>query len=159
MVNDVWGLQRDAELARVVADHGVPVIIMHNRAAADPSIDIMADIAAFFSRSLEIAVSGGIARQNIVLDPGIGFGKTAEQSLTAIAHIGELKSFGLPLLVGASRKRFIGKVSPAPPDRRLGGSVAAHVLAVLGGAAIIRTHDVAETAQALRVVGAIRSAR
>ena len=150
---------QSGELARIVAETAVPVIIMHNREAADPSIDIMADISAFFRRSLEIAALAGIARGNIVLDPGIGFGKTAEQSLTAIARIGELKSFGLPLLVGASRKRFIDKVSPAPPDERLGGSIAAHLLAVLGGAAIIRTHDVAETVQALRVAAAIRSAR
>jgi dihydropteroate synthase len=159
IVNDVWGLQRDSGLARVVAVHQVPVIVMHNRDAADPAIDILADISAFFSRSLEIARRAGIAREKIVLDPGIGFGKTAEQSLTAIACIGEFKSFGLPLLVGASRKRFIDKVSPAPPDQRLGGSIAAHVLAVVGGAAIIRTHDVAETVQALRVAAAIRSAR
>jgi dihydropteroate synthase len=159
IVNDVWGLQRDSGLARVVAVHRVPVIVMHNRDAADPAIDILADISAFFSRSLEIARRAGIAREKIVLDPGIGFGKTAEQSLTAIACIGEFKSFGLPLLVGASRKRFIDKVSPAPPDQRLGGSIAAHVLAVVGGAAIIRTHDVAETVQALRVAAAIRSAR
>ena len=159
IVNDVWGLQRDRELARVVADHGVPVIVMHNRDAADPSLDIMTDIAAFFARSLEIADRAGIVRDNIVLDPGIGFGKTPEQSLTAIARLAELKSFGLPLLVGASRKRFIDKVSPAPPDRRLGGSIAAHLNAVAGGAAIIRTHDVAETVQALRVDAAIRSAR
>jgi dihydropteroate synthase len=159
IVNDVWGLQRDSELARVVAQHAVPVIIMHNREAADPSIDIIADISAFFSRSLEIAARAGIARQNIVLDPGIGFGKTPEQSLTAIARLPELKSFGLPLLVGASRKRFIDTVSPAPPDQRLGGSIAAHLLAVAGGAAIIRTHDVAETVQALRVAAAIGSAR
>jgi dihydropteroate synthase len=159
IVNDVWGLQRNSELARIVAETAVPVIIMHNREAADPSIDIMADVSAFFRRSLEIAALAGIARGNIVLDPGIGFGKTAVQSLTAIARIGELKSFGLPLLVGASRKRFIDKVSPAPPDERLGGSIAAHLLAVLGGAAIIRTHDVAETVQALRVAAAIRSAR
>ena len=159
IVNDVWGLQRDGELARVVAQHAVPVIIMHNREAADPSIDIIADICAFFSRSLDIAARAGIARQNIVLDPGIGFGKTPEQSLTAIARLPELKSFGLPLLVGASRKRFIDTVSPAPPDQRLGGSIAAHLLAVAGGAAIIRTHDVAETAQALRVAAAIGSAR
>jgi dihydropteroate synthase len=159
IVNDVWGLQRDGGLARVVAVHRVPVIVMHNRDAADPAIDILADISAFFSRSLEIARRAGIAREKIVLDPGIGFGKTAEQSLTAIACIGEFKSFGLPLLVGASRKRFIDKVSPAPPDQRLGGSIAAHVLAVAGGAAIIRTHDVAETVQALRVAAAIRSAR
>ena len=159
MVNDVWGLQRDRDLARVVAEHGVPVIVMHNRDAADPSLDIMADIAAFFARSLEIADRAGIVRQNIVLDPGIGFGKTPEQSLTAIARLAELKSFGLPLLVGASRKRFIDKVSPAPPDRRLGGSIAADLNAVAGGAAIIRTHDVAETVQALHVDAAIRSAR
>jgi dihydropteroate synthase len=159
IVNDVWGLQRDGELARVVAQHAVPVIIMHNREAADPAIDILADICAFFSRSLDIAACAGIARQNIVLDPGIGFGKTPEQSLTAIARLPELKSFGLPLLVGASRKRFIDTVSPAPPDQRLGGSIAAHLLAVAGGAAIIRTHDVAETVQALRVAAAIGSAR
>src|SRR5215813_5643778 len=159
IVNDVWGLQRDGELARVVAERTVPVIIMHNREAADPSIDIIADISTFFSRSLDIAARAGIARQNIVLDPGIGFGKTPEQSLTAIARLPELRSFGLPLLVGASRKRFIDKVSPAPPDHRLGGSIAAHVLAVAGGAAIIRTHDVAETVQALRVAAAIGSAR
>jgi dihydropteroate synthase len=159
IVNDVWGLQRDGELARVVAQHAVPVIIMHNREAADPAIDIVADICAFFSRSLDIAARAGIARQNIVLDPGIGFGKTPEQSLTAIARLPELKSFGLPLLVGASRKRFIDTVSPAPPDQRLGGSIAAHLLAVAGGAAIIRTHDVAETVQALRVTAAIGSAR
>jgi dihydropteroate synthase len=159
IVNDVWGLQRDGDLARVVAEHAVPVILMHNRATADPSIDIMADIAAFFARSLEIAARAGIRRQNIVLDPGIGFGKTPEQSLIAIARLGELKSFGLPLLLGASRKRFIDKVSPAPPDQRLGGSIAAHLLAVAGGAAIIRVHDVAETVQALRVSAAIGSAR
>jgi dihydropteroate synthase len=159
IVNDVWGLQRDGDLARVVAEHGVPVIIMHNREAADPSIDIMADIAAFFSRSLDIAVRAGIARENIVLDPGIGFGKTAEQSVTAVARLAELKSFGLPLLVGASRKRFIDKVSPASPDQRLGGSIAAHVLAAADGAAIIRAHDVPETLQALRIAAAIWSAR
>ena len=159
IVNDVWGLQRDSELPRLVAQHAVPVIIMHNREAADPSIDIIADICAFFSRSLDIAARAGIARQSIVLDPGIGFGKTPEQSVTAIARLPELRSFGLPLLVGASRKRFIDKVSPAPPDQRLGGSIAAHLLAVAGGAAIIRTHDVAETVQALRVAAAIGSAR
>jgi dihydropteroate synthase len=91
-----------------------------------------------------------------VLDPGIGFGKTPEQGIEAIARLGRLKAFGLPLLVGASRKRFIDKVSPAPPDRRIGGSIAAHVLSVLNGAAIIRVHDVAETVQALKVAAAIR---
>ena len=156
IINDVWGLQRDPQMARVAAQCAAPVIVMHNRQSADPSLDIMAEIAAFFARSIEIAAAAGIARQNIVLDPGIGFGKTPEQSLTAIARLHELKSFGLPLLVGASRKRFIAKVSPAPPNERLGGSIAAHLFAVANGAAIIRTHDVAETVQALRVAAALR---
>jgi dihydropteroate synthase len=159
ILNDVWGLQRDPDMAPLIAAHGAPVVIMHNRAAADPAIDIMADIMAFLTRSLAIAERAGIARERIVLDPGIGFGKTPEQSLIAIARLGELKSFGLPLLLGASRKRFIDKVSPAPPDRRVGGSIAALVAAVAAGAAIIRAHDVAETMQALRVAAAIRSAR
>ena len=94
-----------------------------------------------------------------MLDPGIGFGKTQEQSLTVLAQLDRLKAFDLPLLVGASRKRFIDKVSPAPPDRRLGGSLAAHLMAVESGARIIRAHDVAETVQALKVAVAIREAR
>jgi dihydropteroate synthase len=158
IVNDVWGLQRDPDMARVVADHAVPVIIMHNREAADPSIDIMADMAAFFSRSLEIAERAGVTREQIVLDPGIGFGKTPEQSITAMGRLAELKSFGLPLLIGASRKRFIDSISPATPDQRIGGSIASHLLAVQNGAAIVRTHDVAETVQAFRVASAIRNA-
>src|SRR6478672_4551711 len=159
IVNDVWGLQRDGDIARVVAEHDVPVIIMHNRHDADPSIDIMADIAAFFSRSLEIAARAGIARESIVLDPGIGFGKTPEQSLICLARFAEFKSFGLPLLVGASRKRFINSVTPSPPHERIGGSIAAHLLAVQSGAAIVRAHDVAETVQALRVSAAIEAVR
>jgi dihydropteroate synthase len=156
MVNDVWGLQRDAEMAVVVSARGVPVVIMHNRETADPALDIMADIEAFFARSLAIAQTAGIARDRIVLDPGIGFGKTAEQSIEALGRLDRLTSFGLPLMVGASRKRFIDKLSPAPPDRRIGGSIAAHVLSVLNGAAILRVHDVAETVQALKVAAAIR---
>jgi dihydropteroate synthase len=159
IINDVWGLQRDGAMARVAAQQSAPVIIMHNREHADPSLDIMAEIAASFARSLEIAARAGVTRQHIVLDPGIGFGKTPEQSLIAIARLRELQSFGLPLLVGASRKRFIAKISPAPPDQRLGGSIAAHLLAVANGAAIIRTHDVAETIQALRVAAAIENVR
>ncbi|HEY6259704.1 MAG TPA: dihydropteroate synthase [Xanthobacteraceae bacterium] len=158
MVNDVWGLQRDPDMAGLVSERGVPCVIMHNRDAADPAIDIMADIEAFFARSLAIADRAAIARDRIVLDPGIGFGKTPEQSLTVLARLDRLKAFGLPLLVGASRKRFIDKVSPAPPDRRLGGSLAAHLRAVAGGARIIRAHDVAETVQALKVAAAIRDA-
>ena len=158
MVNDVWGLQRDPDMARVVADHAVPVIVMHNRVAADPAIDIMNDIIAFFSRSIEIAARAGITPDRIVLDPGIGFGKTPQQSVEALARFAELKSFRLPLLIGASRKRFIDSVSPAPPSQRLGGSIAAHLIAAENGANILRVHDVAQTVQALRVANAIRTA-
>jgi dihydropteroate synthase len=155
MANDVWGLQRDSGMAGLLAARNSPVIVMHNRCNVDAGIDIMKDIAAFFARSLEIAAKAGILRGNIVLDPGIGFGKTPEQSMTALARLNELGAFGLPLLVGASRKRFISSVVPSEPDRRLGGSIAAHVVAAKGGARIIRTHDVSETVQALRVAAAI----
>ena len=156
IANDVWGLQRDPDMARVVAEKRVPVVVMHNRDAADASIDIMADMGSFFDHTLAIAERAGIVRERIILDPGVGFGKTPEQSMIVIAQLRRLERFGLPLLVGASRKRFINAVSPAPPDRRIGGSIAAHVLAVLKGATIVRAHDIAETAQALKVVAAIR---
>jgi dihydropteroate synthase len=157
MVNDVWGLQHDPDMAGAAAAHGAPVIVMHNRDAADPDIDIFAELDAFFARSLAIAAAAGIRRDAIVLDPGVGFGKTPEQSITVIARLDRLGKFGLPVLVGASRKRFIHWVAPAPPERRLGGSIAAHVLAVENGAAIVRAHDVAETVQAMRIMIAIRS--
>jgi dihydropteroate synthase len=146
-------------MARLVAARRAPVIVMHNRDRAEPDIDIMRDIAAFFARSLEIAAKAGISRENIVLDPGIGFGKTPEQSVTVLARLEELATFGLPLLVGASRKRFINSIVPSEPHQRLGGSIAAHLLAAQGGARIIRTHDVSETVQALRVAAAIRDQR
>jgi dihydropteroate synthase len=158
MINDVWGLQRDAGLATLAAERQVPVVVMHNRDKADPAIDILADIDAFFRRSLAVAERAGIAREQIVLDPGIGFGKTPGQSMAAIAQLARFKCFGLPLLVGASRKRFISAVTPSEPDQRLGGSLAAHLLAVENGAAMVRVHDVAETVQALRVAAAIRGA-
>ncbi|MFY9692196.1 MAG: dihydropteroate synthase [Xanthobacteraceae bacterium] len=159
IVNDVWGLQRDADMARVIATRGAPVIIMHNRESADPQIDIIAEVDEFFSRSLEIAWTAGISRERIVLDPGIGFGKTPEQSMTCIAKLEKFRSFGLPLLVGASRKRFIASVMPAEPTERLGGSLAAHLIAAENSAAIVRTHDVAPTLQALAVAAAIRRMR
>jgi dihydropteroate synthase len=155
IANDVWGLQRDPGMAGLLAARRCPVVIMHNRDRAEASIDIMADIAGFFTRSLETAAKAGISRDKIVLDPGIGFGKTPEQSMTVLARLDQLGTFGLPLLVGASRKRFISSVSPSEPDQRLGGSIAAHLIAARGGARIIRTHDVSETVQALRVAAAI----
>lgn len=159
IVNDVWGLQRDPEMAGVVADRGVPVIVMHNRENAHPAIDIVSDVTAFFERSLDLAARAGVRRERIVLDPGIGFGKTPEQSIACIARLDAWRGFGLPLLVGASRKRFIQSIVPSEPADRLGGSVAAHLLAVEKGAAIVRTHDVAATAQAFAVAAAIRRAQ
>ncbi len=159
IVNDVWGLQRDPEMACVVAARNVPVIIMHNRETADGALDIIGDVTAFFERSLDIAERAGVARGRIVLDPGIGFGKTPEQSIACIARLAEFKRFGLPLLVGASRKRFISSVTPSSPDERIGGSIAAHLAAVRNGAAIVRVHDVQEMVQALRVATTIEAAQ
>lgn len=159
ILNDVWGLQRDPDMARVAAEHDVPVIVMVNRDEPDPSLDIMREVKEFLHRSLDIAAKAGIARENIVLDPGVGFGKTPEQSITVIARLAELKEFGLPILIGLSRKRFINTISASQPNERLGGSIAANLLAVQAGADIVRVHDVAETVQALRVTQAIEGAR
>jgi dihydropteroate synthase len=155
IANDVWGLQRDPDMARLIAERRCPVVIMHNGDRADADIDIMVDIAEFFSRSIEVAAKAGISREFIALDPGIGFGKTQEQSLLVLARLAQFDTFELPLLVGASRKRFIASVSPSEPDQRLGGSIAAHLIAAKAGARIIRTHDVSETVQALKVATAI----
>jgi dihydropteroate synthase len=132
---------------------------MHNRETADPALDIIAEVTNFFSRSLEIAWAAGIGHNQIVLDPGIGFGKTPEQSIACLARLDAWRGFDLPLLVGASRKRFIHSITPSEPTERLGGSIAAHLAAVEHGAAIIRTHDVAPTLQSFAVAAAIRRAR
>ncbi|MBN8970305.1 MAG: dihydropteroate synthase [Rhizobiales bacterium] len=159
IANDVWGLQRDPDMARVIGERKAPVVIMHNRDSVDPTIDIVQDMRSFFTRSLDIAAKAGIPPAHIVLDPGIGFGKTAEQSMIALARLDQLAGLGCPLLVGASRKRFISTVTPSEPHQRLGGSLAAHLLAAQRGARIIRAHDVAETVQALRVAAAIEDKR
>ncbi|WP_426434988.1 dihydropteroate synthase [Bradyrhizobium genosp. P] len=156
IANDVWGLQRDPGMAAVIAARGVPVIMMHNREHADPALDIMRDIATFFSHSLDMAAKAGIPSDRIVIDPGIGFGKTQEQSMLVLARLSELNAFRLPVLVGASRKRFISTVVPSEPQNRIGGSIAAHLIAAQNGARIIRAHDVAETVQALLVAAAIK---
>jgi len=155
VANDIWGLQGDPDMAKLIAERHCPIVIMHNRDQADANVDIMRDISEFFSRSVDIAAKAGISREHIALDPGIGFGKTQEQSMMVLARLHQFDIFGLPLLVGASRKRFIATVSPSEPDRRLGGSIAAHLIAAEAGVRIIRTHDVSETVQALRVATAI----
>jgi dihydropteroate synthase len=155
IVNDVWGLQRDADLARVVAARAAPIIIMHNREAADPAIDVMADIAAFFTRSIEIAARAGIPRHDIVLDPGIGFGKTADHNLELLRRLDEIVAIGRPVVIGTSRKSFLGRLlGGRPPDERLPGTIATNVMALERGASVFRVHDVAPVADALAIAAA-----
>ncbi|WP_209436970.1 dihydropteroate synthase [Methylobacterium variabile] len=157
IVNDVWGLQREPEIARVAAHHGAPVVVMHNRERVDPSLDIVDEMLAFFERSLAIARRAGIPDRDIVLDPGIGFGKSWEQHLEALRRLAELKALGFPLLVGVSRKSVLGRIhnaATAPADR-LYGSIAAHVTAASLGADIVRVHDVRPHVEACQVVDAI----
>lgn len=157
IVNDVWGLQREPDIARVAAAHSAPVIVMHNRETIDPDLDIVADMQRFFERSLTIARNAGIGDADIVLDPGIGFGKSWDQHLEALRRLPEIRALGFPLLVGVSRKSLLGRLhdrETAPRDR-LVGSIAAHVLAGTLGADIVRVHDVAQHVEALRVLDAV----
>ena len=158
IVNDVWGLARDQDMASVVAAHDAAVVIMHNRETVNPELDILTDIRDFFSRALERVAAAGIRMDRIVLDPGIGFGKTFEQNLAVLSRLGDLAEFDFPLLLGASRKSFIGRLVPSEPRERLPGTIAANVIGALAGAAIVRVHDVAAHVQALRIVDAIRRA-
>ena len=158
LLNDIWGLQGDPEMARLAAAQNVQVVVMHNRHEVDEHIDIMADMNTFFMRSFEIAEGAGLARANLILDPGIGFGKSFTQNLVALKNIEALSHFGAPLLVGASRKSFIGKIDGSAADQRLAGTLAAHLHAVCAGASILRVHDVAEMRQALQVSAAITNA-
>jgi dihydropteroate synthase len=160
IVNDVWGFQRDPEMAHVAADFGAGVILMHNREMVDETIDIVADVKSFLARSLELALAAGIAEDRIVLDPGVGFGKTPEQSAEVITRIGEIKALGFPVLLGASRKRFIGRLLGIEnPQDRLYGTLGAHLAGVQAGADIVRAHDIKPHRQALDVFDAIRSDR
>ncbi|WP_296715212.1 dihydropteroate synthase [Rhodoblastus sp.] len=152
MINDVSGLRADPAMAEVAAESGAALVVMHHCAEIDPDRDIIADMFAFFDETLELARAAGIARERIVLDPGIGFGKSLRQNLLAIDACGPLgEKFGLPVLIGTSRKSFIGALSPAPAKDRLAGTLAAHLRAFSRGAAIFRVHDVAEHVAALKI--------
>ena len=154
IVNDVWGLQRDPAMADTVAAAGVHVVMMHNRQAADASIDILSDIDRFFERSMELANAAGIAPEKQILDPGFGFGKTVDQNFVILNRFESLKKHGLPLLSGASRKRMIGEVLQVATDARLSGSLTVHAVSLLKGAAIIRVHDVGPHADCVRMIEA-----
>lgn len=159
IVNDVWGLQKDPAMAGTVAEAGVHVVMMHNRVAADASIDILADIDRFFEKSMELADRAGISRDRQILDPGFGFGKTIDQNFVVLNRFEDLKKHGLPLLAGASRKRMIGAVLDAEVEDRLFGSVAVHLMAMMKGAAIVRAHDVRPHADCARMLKATRLER
>ena len=154
IVNDVWGLQKDPAMADTVAAAETALVIVHNRAEKDAGVDIVADMERFFDRSLALAAKAGIANERIILDPGIGFAKTSGQNRAAFAHIAKLKERGLPILVGLSRKRFLG--ADAPALETLAGTIAANVAAAALGASIFRVHDVAEHVAALKVFFALR---
>jgi dihydropteroate synthase len=163
LVNDVSGFSFDPELPRLVAQRGVPVVLMHLRGTfatmhrAPRYEDVAAEVAVELSRAVARAERAGVARGQIVLDPGIGFAKDASHSLELLRRLPELQSLDRPLLVGPSRKSFIGKaLGGAPADRRLMGTAAAVAVAVMGGAHIVRVHDVAEMADVVRVCDAIR---
>lgn len=158
LVNDVWGLQKDPAMADTVAAAEAAVVIMHNRSQADERIDIWSDIRRYFDRSLALAASAGIPEARIILDPGFGFGKTSRQNRDVMVGLPELRVYGLPILIGVSRKAFLGSLVDGGGSGRLGGSIAANLIGASNGASIFRVHDVAEHVAALRVFHAIHGA-
>lgn len=155
VVNDVWGLQKDPDMATAIAETGAAVVVMHNRDAIDPDLDIVADMRSFFDRSGNIAEKAGIARSHLILDPGIGFGKSRSQNLQALANLFALKDYGMPILVGVSRKSLVRELASGPIDADLIGTLAANLTAAFRGASIFRVHDVAEHVAAFKVFDAI----
>jgi dihydropteroate synthase len=159
LVNDVWGLQKDPAMADAVCEAEAALVIMHNRANKDETLDILSDIRRFFDCSLALAETAGIPRARIILDPGIAFGKTARQNLDAIAGIPKLRDYGLPILVGVSRKSFLGSLVERGRDASLAGTIAANLAAAANGAAIFRVHDVAEHVAAFQLFDRLHPGR
>lgn len=162
IVNDISALNYDSKMVSLVAGEGVPVVLMHMQGTprtmqAQPHYhDVVSEVRDFLAARVRYAVNHGVSPEAIVVDPGIGFGKTLEHNLALLRGLPILSGLGHPLLVGASRKTFIGKILDLEPQDRLEGSLAAAVAAVLAGANLVRTHDVAETVKAVRVADAIR---
>ena len=157
IINDVWGFQHDPDLAKVAARSGAPTVIMHNRLEDDPAIDVMEEVLAFLSRSIEIGLAAGMGREQLIVDPGFGFGKTHAQSLTTVRDLARLRTLGCRILLGASRKRAIGLATGrSEPRERAAGSVAVHLMGAMAGADIIRVHDVAAHVDAMKVFAAVR---
>jgi dihydropteroate synthase len=160
LINDVWGLQKDPGMADTVATAEAVVVIMHNRSEKDEALDVVADLRRFFDRSLALAARAGIPERFVILDPGIGFGKTARQNIDAIARLGELGDYGRPIMIGASRKKFFGSLVPRGLERgsegHLVGTIAVSLAAAEAGASLFRVHDVAEHVAALALFAALR---
>lgn len=155
MINDVWGLQREPEIANVVAKYNVPVCIMHNQEGTDYKEDIILSMKKFFEKSIEIAKNAGISDKNIILDPGIGFGKTVDQNIHVMNRLHELNDLGYPLLLGTSRKSMIGKILDLPANERVEGTLSTSVIGIMHGCEIIRVHDIVENLRAIKVADAI----
>jgi dihydropteroate synthase len=161
IVNDVTALRGDPRMAALCAERGVGVVLMHMpgnpRTMQDDSRydDVVDDVKAFLAARMECAIGEGVAEERIWLDPGIGFGKTLEHNLELLRRLGELRELGRPLVIGTSRKSFIGRVDGSDVEDRIGGTIASSVLAAVEGADVLRVHDVAEMAQAMRVAEAI----
>src|ERR1700734_2797690 len=158
VINDVWGLQRDPGMADAVAESGSAVVVMHNRDEKNPGIDILDDVERFFEGSLSLAAGAGVPFSRILLDPGIGFGKTRHQNHACIWNLDRFLRLGAPILVGLSRKSFIGGIIDAEVDRRLPGTLAADTIALMRGASVLRVHDVLENRAALAVFLALNAA-
>jgi len=155
IVNDVWGLQREPEIAAVAARAGAPVIAMHNQIGTEYTEDIISAMIKFFEKSIDIALTAGVPKEHIILDPGIGFGKTPEQNVVVMGRLHELHVLGYPILLGTSRKSMIGKILDLPSDERVEGTIATNVLGVMAGMEFVRVHDVQENLRAVKVADAI----
>jgi dihydropteroate synthase len=156
IVNDIWGLSRAPELATLAARSGAAVVVMHNQVGTEYGRDLMAEISASLRESVAIAVRAGVPPERVIVDPGIGFGKTAEQNVEVLRRLGELRDLGQPILVGTSRKSFLEKIFGLALGDRLFGTAASVAAAVLKGADIVRVHDVAEMSKLVRVAQALR---
>jgi len=155
MINDIWGFQYDDQMAKVVAQYDVPVIIMHNQEGTYYEKDIMSQIYESLKSSIQIGLAAGIDFKRFIIDPGIGFGKTIEQNLTVMSRLEELKSLGCPMLLGTSRKRFIGEVLDLPVDERVEGTGATIAVGITKGCNLIRIHDVKEMARISKMTDAM----
>jgi dihydropteroate synthase len=154
IINDIWGLKQEPKLAQIAAEAGVPIILASNQ-RDKPCDDIMPEVISSLKRSISLARDAGVAEQNIIIDPGIGFGKSLEQNLEIVRRLAELKSLGKPILLGTSRKSMIGLVLELPPDQRLEGTAATVAIGIANGADIIRVHDVGQMVRICRMSDAI----